>query len=115
MIDSIREFWTDVWEIDAARWLIYAAVTTALILVGVYVGKLFRNMAIGVESDSIDYMAGFEKMKDDGKLDEREFDQLRTTLSNRVLTDHGLPAECDEGESVDESESLDEAKEPENE
>ncbi len=93
MIESFTEFWTEVWEIRIARWIVFAALISVSAMVAVYFGKIFRNMAIGMGGESIDYMAEFEKMKRDGKLDKSEFDRLKTAISlNEVESEPGSRA-----------------------
>lgn len=66
--------------IPEARWVIWLSVLAILIVIAIYVVTYFRGQATGQSSERIDYLSEFEKLKEQGKLDEEEFGRLKSVL-----------------------------------
>jgi hypothetical protein len=84
MLLSIREFWSQAMEIREARWIMTVAGLVVIVLVGFYVFKLFRDMALGNASfgpaESADFLTDFQKLRDEGKLNDDEYARLKQSI-----------------------------------
>jgi len=84
MLLSIREFWDQAMAIREARWILAAAGLAVLLLVGFYVFKLVRDMALGNTSfgpaESTDFLTDFQKLRDQGKLNDEEYKRLKQSI-----------------------------------
>ncbi len=69
-------------QIAEARWIVWITLLVISILVALYVVMFFRNLAIGKNEGSTDYLSEFRKLKDEGKLDQEEFAKLKSAISN---------------------------------
>ena len=79
------EFWNEMMEIPEARWIVYGTLLVFAILVAVYVSVFFRNLAIGQnENESSDLLSEFRNLRDQGHLDEKEYDRLKTVIPENV-------------------------------
>ena len=85
-MQSIREFWDQAMAIREARWVITAAGLLVLLLVGFYVFKLVRDMALGNSSfgsaESADFLNEFQKLRDEGKVNDEEYNRLKQSIPN---------------------------------
>ena len=84
MLLSIREFWDQAMAIREARWIMATAGLAVLLVVGFYVFKLVRDMALGNSSfgpaESADFLTDFQKLRDEGKLNEEEYARLKKSI-----------------------------------
>lgn len=86
-MDSIKTFWSKVMEMPEAR-LFIAFVGLAIGLIVVYyVVMLFRNMAIGGPVESVDYIAEFRQLRDEGKLDDEEYERLSKVIPTHLMSE----------------------------
>ena len=84
----MQEFWNDVMEIPSARWVIWIAVLVIAVLVAIYVAKIFRDMAFGRESnESSNFISEFERLKNEGKLEDHEFAKVKSKISADLVSD----------------------------
>lgn len=94
MLLTIREFWDQAMEIREARWILTATGFLVVILVGFYLFKLVRDMALGSTShrvvDSAEFLTDFQKLRDEGKLNEEEYARLKQSI----------PSDCDGGKDL---------------
>jgi len=72
-------------EIPEARWIIWLTLLVIFVLVGTYVAMYFRGQAKGIIKEQADYLADFQKLKDEGKLDDEEFGRLKQAIPRPPL------------------------------
>ncbi|MBX3419749.1 MAG: hypothetical protein KF851_19300 [Pirellulaceae bacterium] len=80
MLESLRETWAKVQEIREARMVIWFSVLAVVILVGVYIMKAIRNAMLVPEISKTDHMAVFRELRDQGKLDDSEYQKLKQAV-----------------------------------
>jgi hypothetical protein len=84
MIESVREFWDRAMAINEARWVITIAGFVVSILIALYFVKLVRDLALGHGgsglADSSAHLTNFQKLRDEGKLNEDEFKRLKESI-----------------------------------
>ena len=72
--------------IREARWIMAAAGLLVVLLVGFYVFKLLRDMALGNTSfgsaESTDFLTEFQKLRDEGKVNDEEYKRLKQSIPN---------------------------------
>ena len=85
-MQSIREFWDQAMAIREARWLMTAVGLLVLLLVGYYLFKLVRDMALGNTSfgsaESADFLTDFQKLRDEGKVNDEEYKRVKQSIPN---------------------------------
>ena len=73
-------------QIQEARWLAAAAGLLVVLLVGFYLFKMVRDMALGNTSfgsaESTDFLTEFQKLRDEGKVDDEEYKRLKQSIPN---------------------------------
>jgi len=79
-MDVIKKLWTETMQIPEARWIAIVAGLVILVAIAYYVLKSLREMAIGGESPPTDFIGGFQKLRDEGKLDDDEFSRLAHSI-----------------------------------
>jgi len=84
MWESIGKFWEETMEIPEARWIVWLTILVILILVAIYVVMYFRGQATGRGIETTDYLTEFEKLKEQGKLDEEEFSRLKSVIPRHI-------------------------------
>jgi len=75
-MESLKEWWGGVMQIEGATWIIYPSILIALVLVAYYVVQAFRNMALGGSPDSADHLGTFRKMRDEGMIAPEEYKKV---------------------------------------
>ena len=115
MLLSIREFWDQAMAIREARWIMAAAGLLVVLLVGFYVFKLLRDMALGNTSfgsaESTDFLTEFQKLRDEGKVNDEEYKRLKQSIPNVHSEDNGSP--LNEGSANDDKVDFLPAPDPE--
>ena len=71
-------------EIPEARWIVWITVLATAIVVAIYVAVYFRNLAFGKSESASDHLSEFRRLKEEGKLGDKEYAQLKSTIK-----DHG--------------------------
>ena len=59
------------------------------VAVAFYVVKLFRDMALGGREDPASYITEFQRLRDEGKLDDEEYSRLTKAIPKDVVTKLG--------------------------
>ena len=77
--ESTLEYFREIWDIPAARTVIYMAALSIAVVSAVYFAKLFRDMAIGSGED-VDHLSEFDQMRRDGTLGEFEFVRVKSKV-----------------------------------
>ena len=83
MSSSFADRFKEIWEIPEARWIIWITLLAAVVLIGVYVAVYFRNLAFGKSDSGSDDLSQFRRLKEEGKLGDKEFAQLKSTLKDQ--------------------------------
>jgi len=83
-MESLKNYWSELMEIREARWLVTLTGLIICICVGFYVVKLFRDMALGGRADPASYITDFQKLRDEGKLDDEEYARLKQSLPKQL-------------------------------
>ena len=69
-----------------AQWIAAAAGLLVVLLVGFYLFKLVRDMALGNTSfgsaESTDFLTEFQKLRDEGKVNDEEYKRLKQSIPN---------------------------------
>jgi len=85
-MQSIREFWDQAMAIREARWLVTVVGLVVILLVGFYLFKLVRDMALGNSSfgstESTDFLSEFQKLRDEGKVNDEEYKRVKQSIPN---------------------------------
>ena len=84
MWESIGKFWEETMEIPEARWIVWLTTLVILILVAIYVVMYFRGQATGRGIETTDYLSEFEKLKEQGELDDEEFSRLKSVIPRHI-------------------------------
>lgn len=84
LMDSIKTFWSETMEIPEARWIVILAGLVISVAVAYYVVKLFRDMAMGVSTDSTSYISDFQRLRDEGKLNDEEYSKLAQAIPKTI-------------------------------
>jgi len=80
MNNSVDSMWNQLMTMPEARWIIWITCLAISILVAVYVVTLFRNMAIGTTEISEDPLMEFRRLRDEGKMDDKEFASVKSVM-----------------------------------
>lgn len=92
-MDSIKKFWSETMEIPEARWIVILAGLVISVAVAYYVVKLFRDMAMGVTPDPTSYISDFQRLREEGKLNDAEYAKLAQSIPKTI-------PQVEEGEST---------------
>lgn len=79
-MDAIKKLWTETMQIPEARWIAIVAGLVILVAIAYFVLKSLREMAIGGEASPTDFISDFQKLRDEGKLDDDEFSRLAHSI-----------------------------------
>ena len=71
-------------EIPEAKWVVLVAGLAICICAGYYVVRLFRDMAMGSRSAPTDYITDFQKLRDEGKLNDEEYSRLQKSIPKQL-------------------------------
>lgn len=104
-MQAFKKFWSETMEIPEARWIVVLSGLVICVAVAYYVVKLFRDMATGKSDEPSNYISDFQRLRDEGKLDEEEFSRLANLIPKEI------PKEIKEG-PVTESPDFEEQPEP---
>ena len=83
-MESLKNYWSELMEIREARWLVALTGLIICICVAYYIVKLFRDMALGSGSDPTSYITDFQKLRDEGKLDDEEYARLQQAIPKQL-------------------------------
>ena len=83
-MESLRNYWSELMEIPEAKWVVLVAGLAICICAGFYVVKLFRDMAMGNRSDPTSYITDFQKLRDEGKLNDEEYSRLKQSIPKQL-------------------------------
>ncbi len=85
MMESLKKFWVETMEIDAARWVIWSTLLLILIIVAIYTVKFFRDQAFGAEGGGDGSLLDeIRRWKQSGIVDDDEFAQVQEIAAQRV-------------------------------
>jgi hypothetical protein len=79
-MEELKKFWSETMEIPEARWIVALAGLVICAATAYYVVKLFRDMAIGHREDPASYITEFQRLRDEGKLDDEEYSRLAKSI-----------------------------------
>ena len=79
-MDEIKKFWSETMEMTEARWIVAIAGLVICVATAFYVVKFLRDMALGKVENSASYMGNFQRLREEGKLDDDEFAKLAQVL-----------------------------------
>ena len=84
-MEKFKQFWAETMEIPEARWIVAIAGLVTCVCVAYYFVKFFRDMALGESSsEPISIMTEFQKLRDEGKLDEEEYSKVKQTIPKQL-------------------------------
>ena len=83
-MESLKNYWSELMEIPEAKWIVLVAGLAICICAGFYVVKLFRDMAMGTRSDPTSYITDFQKLRDEGKLNDEEYSRLKQSIPKQL-------------------------------
>ena len=87
MRNSIVEFFQDIWQIDLARYVIWATLLLMFLLVSVYVVQRLRGIVTEKEPVPLDDLTAFRELREEGQLNADEFKRLKKTISDKALNE----------------------------
>lgn len=84
-MEELKQFWNETMEIPEARWIVAIAGLVICLCVAYYFVKLFRDMALGTnDSDPTSFISEFQKLRDEGQLDEEEYAKVKKTIPKQL-------------------------------
>ncbi len=83
-MEELKRFWTETMEIREARWIVIISGLVICVSIAYYVVKLFRDMATGKSMESANYISEFQRLRDQGKLDDEEFSRLAKSIPKAI-------------------------------
>ncbi|MFK7768337.1 MAG: hypothetical protein AB8B55_14030 [Mariniblastus sp.] len=86
-METIKKFWSETMQIPEARWIVAVAGLVIVASVGFYLVKLFRDMALGKAPDPSSYITEFQRLRDEGKVDEEEYAKLTQSIPKNMDPD----------------------------
>lgn len=82
MSSSFADRWKQIWEIPEARWIVWITLLAVVVMVGIYIAVYFRNLAFGKSDSGSDHLSEFRRLREEGKLGDKEFAKLKSTMRN---------------------------------
>jgi len=83
-MDSIKKFWSETMEIPGAGWIVGISGLVIFVLISYYILSLIRNMALGKTEDPASYISEFQRLRNEGKLDDEEYERLAKVIPKDV-------------------------------
>jgi hypothetical protein len=83
-MEEIKTFWSETMQMSEARWIVAITGLVVCVAIAFYVVKLFRDMAMGKTVDPASYISDFQKLRDEGKLDEEEYARLAKAIPKDI-------------------------------
>lgn len=83
-MDKLKQFWSETMEIPEARWIVAFAGLVVCVCVAYYFVKFFRDMALGSNEDPTSFISNFQKMRDEGMLEEDEYKRLKQSIPDQL-------------------------------
>ncbi len=80
LMEAIKKFWSETMEIPEARWIIAIAGLVIVSIIAYYIVKLFRDMALGAAREPVSYISDFQRLRDEGKVDDEEYARLTRAI-----------------------------------
>jgi len=92
-MDQIKKIWAGASDIPGANWIIGIAGLIISILVAYYFVKLFRDMAMGggTPEEPTDILNEFRRLRDQGTLDDEEFERLANATRESIQEQENNP------------------------
>ena len=88
-MEALKKFWSETMDIPEARWIVALAGLIICVATAYYVVKLFRDMAVGQRAEATNYIAEFQRMRDEGKLDDEEYSRLAESIPKAEMPSLG--------------------------
>ena len=88
-MEEIKKFWSETMEIPGAGWIVGISGLLIILMIAYYVVKQFRDMALGKVEDPTSYMTEFQKLRNEGKLDDEEYSRLAKAIPKQTLLELG--------------------------
>jgi hypothetical protein len=85
-MESINKFWSKTMEIPGAGWIVAFSGLVICVAVAYYVLMLLRDMATGKTVEPTSYIGDFQKLRDEGKLNDEEYTKLAKSIPT-VISD----------------------------
>lgn len=79
-------------QIKEARWIVAAFGLVTCVLVAIYFVKLFRDMALGSGNDPLGELPDFERLRQEGKLNQEEYNRLKKSIPKNLLPGTPVPS-----------------------
>ena len=86
-MESIKKFWSETMEIPEARWIVILSGLVICFAVAFFVVKMFRDMATGKTVEPSSYISDFQRLRDEGKLDDEEYSRLAKSIPKTIPED----------------------------
>jgi len=83
-MESLKEYWNEVMEIQEVRWIVIVAGLVTCLFIAIYIVKFFRDMALGKSDDPTDFITDCQKMREEGKLDDEEYSKLQKAIPRQI-------------------------------
>jgi len=88
-MEEFKKFWSETMEIPEARWIVAITGLVIGLAIAYYFVKLFRDMALGKVEDPTSYITEFQKLRNEGKLDNEEYSRLAKAIPKQTLPESG--------------------------
>ena len=86
-MEAIKQFWSESLEIPEVRWIVALAGLVICLFVAYYFLRLFRDMALGKTEDPTSYISEFQRLRDEGKVDDEEYGRLAQAIPKSEVTE----------------------------
>lgn len=91
-MEAIKTFWSRTMEIQEARWFIAFIGLVVCLIIAYYFIVLFRNMAIGESTHPTDYITEFQRLRDEGELNDEEYTRLAQAIPKHMHQESDEPS-----------------------
>jgi hypothetical protein len=86
-MEELKKFWSETMEIPEARWIVAISGLVIGLAIAYYFVKLFRDMALGRVEDPTSYITEFQRLRNEGKLDDEEYSRLAKAIPKQLRTE----------------------------
>ncbi len=84
METSFKQYWNELLTIPGASLILWISALVIGLWVAYYFAKLFRDMAMGGSPDPPSYIGDFERLREEGKLDDDEYSRLKKSIPKHL-------------------------------
>ncbi|MFT5302331.1 MAG: hypothetical protein ACI87E_003788 [Mariniblastus sp.] len=92
-MEEFKQYWIETFAMKEARWIVAITGLIVCVAVAYYVAKLFRDMALGNKDRPTNYISDFQRLREEGKLNDDEYSRLARAIPSDALGDQSTTAD----------------------